>query len=164
MMTEEESRNRTCEERIEENYQGRMEQLRGMMALYGGQEHEPKEIIKILDDNGYPDWKQFTELVENELPWMAQRVFDENELQEIGQTLVSEFPLAVSVEGGAVKLELSWGGPQDYFMIYRNQSVYHFLDWFDGARRLVDYEDHHILYDLFGWLMEEHESCGGNRW
>lgn len=159
MMTEEESRNRTCEERIEENYQGRMEQLRGLLALYGGQRLETKEIIKILDDNGYFDWKQFTELVENERPWMAQRVFDENELQDIGQRLVSEFPLAVTVEGCSVRVELSYGGPQDYFMVYKNESIYHFLDWFDGARKLVTHEDHQVLYDLFGFLMELDGNC-----
>jgi len=32
------------------------------------------------------------------------------------------------------RLELSWGGPQDYFVFFEDGSItYHFLDWFDGA-------------------------------
>ena len=45
------------------------------------------------------------------------------------------------------KLELSWGGPQDYFVFeYDPKSqqlvgiTYHYLDWFDGAKRDIPLE------------------------
>jgi hypothetical protein len=49
-------------------------------------------------------------------------------------------------------IELSWGGPQDYFEVWVDrmpsgnapeiESIsYHFLDWFDGAVRELEGED-----------------------
>ncbi|RKY03240.1 hypothetical protein DRP77_06585 [Candidatus Poribacteria bacterium] len=42
------------------------------------------------------------------------------------------------------RLELSWGGPQDYFEFFYDPEAealvdiaYHYLDWFDGAVRRV---------------------------
>lgn len=49
--------------------------------------------------------------------------------------------LAIS-ETKVYKVELSWGGPQDYFKVEVNPETkeiesisYHFLGWFDGAVR-----------------------------
>lgn len=159
MMTEEESRNRTCEERIEEHYQGRMQQLRDLQTLMSGLlTNEIKDIIKIIDDVGY-NWKDYTDLEENVLPWMAVRVFNEIEIEDLGATLINELPLEVTVEGCTVKVLLSWGGPSDYFLIHKNEATYHFQDWYDGARRLVDYADFQTLYDLWGVFMEENADC-----
>ena len=56
------------------------------------------------------------------------------------------------------KLELSYGGPQDYFIFeYDPDShslvgiTYHFLDWFDGAQRSIRQEskEWQILEKLF---------------
>lgn len=56
------------------------------------------------------------------------------------------------------RLELSYGGPQDYLEFEYNPRdkvlrgiTYHFLDWFDGATQKVnpDAEEWQILADLF---------------
>jgi len=55
------------------------------------------------------------------------------------------------------KLELSWGGPQDYFTFECDKDgelgeiVYHYLDWFDGATREIksSSDDWQILENLF---------------
>jgi len=56
------------------------------------------------------------------------------------------------------KLELSWGGAQDYFIFEydsKNKELvnieYHFLDWFDGAVRRILYntEEWKILEEIF---------------
>lgn len=49
-----------------------------------------------------------------------------------------EYPLAISPVR-SVKVELSYGGPQDYLLCFIDEDggieriEYHFLDWFDGA-------------------------------
>lgn len=55
-----------------------------------------------------------------------------------------QLPLAISTSI-VVKIELSWGGPQDYILAYfenddygMHKATYHFLDWFDGAERNID--------------------------
>ncbi len=51
-----------------------------------------------------------------------------------------ELPLCVT-EQRVVRIDLSWGGPQDYLEVFLDEDgrpdrvVYHFLDWFDGAER-----------------------------
>jgi len=44
------------------------------------------------------------------------------------------------------RLELSWGGPQDYFVFHDDGTIsYHFLDWFDGAKRYLYGRDLEIM-------------------
>jgi len=59
------------------------------------------------------------------------------------------------------KIELSWGGPQDYFEVVVDpddnrveSATYHFLDWFDGAEITVSKDDLVKIEDLFEWLLE----------
>jgi len=70
---------------------------------------------------------------------------------------LNELALALSKEE-VYKLELSWGGPQDYFtFVYDPDSrqlteiTYHFLDWFDGAKRTLKYgsREYKLLEELF---------------
>lgn len=54
----------------------------------------------------------------------------------------------------AKRLELSYGGPQDYFLFFEDGTIeYHFLDWFDGAKITLEGEDYKIMEqvrDLLG--------------
>lgn len=44
------------------------------------------------------------------------------------------------------RLELSWGGPQDYFVFKENGDiVYYFLDWFDEAHRELYGDDLELM-------------------
>ena len=60
---------------------------------------------------------------------------DEAALEEI-----LELPIGRSVST-VVKIELSWGGPADWFEVWLDELrnidriIYHFLDWFDHAER-----------------------------
>ena len=46
----------------------------------------------------------------------------------------------------AKRLELSWGGPSDYFLFFEDGDIeYRFLDWFDGASRKLTGEDYEIM-------------------
>lgn len=50
----------------------------------------------------------------------------------------------------AKRLELSCGGPQDYFLFFGDGSIeYHFLDWFDGAKRELEGKEEEIMQNLF---------------
>jgi len=49
----------------------------------------------------------------------------------------------------AKKLELSWGGPQDYFLFFEDETIeYHFLDWFDGAKRELEGQDYKVMAEV----------------
>jgi hypothetical protein len=60
------------------------------------------------------------------------------------------------------RIELSWGGPGDYFEIEvdpkEHQIVditYHFLDWFDGSEVTLQGEDFNLVEQEFDYLAEE---------
>jgi len=49
----------------------------------------------------------------------------------------------------AKRLELSWGGPQDYFLFFEDGIIeYHFLHWFDGAKRTLEGENYKIMAEV----------------
>jgi hypothetical protein len=51
----------------------------------------------------------------------------------------------------AKRLELSWGGPQDYFLFFTEEDriEYHFLDWLDRAVRTLDGEDYNTMKRVY---------------
>ena len=50
----------------------------------------------------------------------------------------------------AKKLELSWGGPQDYFLFFEDGTIeYHFLDWLDGAKRELNGKDKEVMQEIY---------------
>jgi hypothetical protein len=60
------------------------------------------------------------------------------------------------------RVEMSWGGPSDYFEIEVDPQecqivdiVYHFLDWFDGAEVTLQGEDFNLAEQMFSYLAEE---------
>ncbi|HEC72593.1 MAG: hypothetical protein ACTSW7_00625 [Candidatus Thorarchaeota archaeon] len=66
-------------------------------------------------------------------------------IREFHQERLSELPLAIS-KTVQFKIELSYGGPQDYICLDWDPEgkdwtggSYHYLDWFDGARRTFGY-------------------------
>jgi len=68
---------------------------------------------------------------------------------------INEYALAYSDDPyyRGKRLELSYGGPQDYFVFHENgQITYHFLDWFDGAKRPLFGYDLEIMEQVRDWL------------
>ena len=67
---------------------------------------------------------------------------------------------------GYFRYQLSWGGPSDEFRIYANKKgsydwtvyriEYWFLDWFDGAKKILSGQAYQLLGDIFQDLKE----CG----
>lgn len=98
----------SCEERLPEQLEGRLADMRSMTGWYDA-------------------WSRSNH---------SQR-------QETAEERMQDYPLALTVERKiTVKLELSYGGPQDYITAEiedgRLHDVeYHFLDWFDGAKRTL---------------------------
>lgn len=70
--------------------------------------------------------------------------------------------LAIS-KSAVYKIELSYGGPQDYFTVevsedgQGNKTIesiqYHYLDWFDGAARTLVDEDFKAAEECFSSLL-----------
>ena len=55
----------------------------------------------------------------------------------------------------AKKLELSWGGPSDYFLFFEDGTIeYYYLDWFDGAKRELEGEQKEIMEELYNRCLD----------
>lgn len=58
-------------------------------------------------------------------------------------------------EGGYFRWQLSWGGPSDEFRFFADYKMelwrveYRFMDWFDGASRLLTGDDFRLLRDIW---------------
>ena len=53
----------------------------------------------------------------------------------------------------AMRLELSYGGPQDYFLFFDDGTIeYHFLDWFDGAEIILSGKDYEVMEKVKDYL------------
>jgi hypothetical protein len=63
---------------------------------------------------------------------------------------------------GYFRWQLSWGGPSDEFRFYTTEGFdldrveYWFLDWFDGAHKVLAGKDEQLLSEIFEWMRE----CG----
>jgi hypothetical protein len=61
---------------------------------------------------------------------------------------------------GYFRYQLSWGGPSDEFRFFVNPDLslhrveYWFLDWFDGANRVLTGQDEKFITELWGWFYE----------
>ncbi|MCC6946412.1 MAG: hypothetical protein IT539_01460 [Bradyrhizobiaceae bacterium] len=61
---------------------------------------------------------------------------------------------------GYFRYQLSWGGPSDEFRFFVNPDLslhrveYWFLDWFDGAHRVLAQDDRAFLFELWSWFAE----------
>jgi len=60
----------------------------------------------------------------------------------------------------AKRLELSYGGPQDYFLYFPklDRIEYHYLDWYDGASLVLDGEDFKVMSEIFKLLGADEED------
>jgi hypothetical protein len=61
---------------------------------------------------------------------------------------------------GYFRYQLSWGGPSDEFRFFINPDLschrieYWFLDWFDGASRILSDDDDDLLLEIWHWFNE----------
>lgn len=61
---------------------------------------------------------------------------------------------------GYFRYQISWGGPSDEFRFFCDKTFtpyrieYWFLDWFDGAKKILSGEKLELLKELFNWFKE----------
>jgi hypothetical protein len=61
-------------------------------------------------------------------------------------------------EQGYFRYQLSWGGPSDEFRFFTDYECnpshveYWFLDWFDGAHKVLRGDDERLLLEIFSWF------------
>lgn len=119
-----ETREKSCEDRIDEELKSRVEDIERVL-----------EAVDSSEDGFEIDGDKYEDLAEW-INWYALAYNDDPHYR-------------------AKRLELSYGGPQDYFLFFEDGTIeYHFLDWFDGAKRILHGRDEEVLRDL-------HERCFG---
>jgi len=168
---------RTCEERVQENLESTLEDLRVLWAGYMGQD------CPECDGDGYTDCPDFAESEEgardcSQCDKCDGDGFPECETCEGSGTAPEEHPDLGSFwdyglcfdyvpdgtfsdqDEGYFRYQLSTGGPGDEFRFFvgydhRPYRVeYWFLDWFDGASRTLYGQDRDLLLDIFATFEE----------
>lgn len=153
-MTQQEKRQKTCEERIGDYYKRTFEEIHRLTGASeitrADLEELGADISEYLNPDHDPDDPTEPEIDQEE----ARRVLRESWEQDI-----------LSIEKQKkIRVCFSWGGPADYLDIYISddddppaitRAVYLFQDWFDGAEREVTGGDLDAVCDLFDWLVHE---------
>jgi len=122
---------KSCKERINQEYEGRIEDLRKLFYAY-----QEGEEDKYADELGtFPEYGLAFDYV-------APNTFKDQ-------------------PEGYFRYQLSWGGPSDEFRFYAcpestfpKRIEYWFLDWFDGACLEVTGEDYDLLSEIWQFFQE----------
>ena len=125
----------TCEERINKHLKDRLEDLR---TLLNAEDNETEELGSLNDYGLCVDY-------------VEPGTFEDQ-------------------KEGYIRYQLSWGGPSDEFRFFINPDgsihriEYWFLDWFDGAHRVLNGEDYDLLANIyeFGYFqgtLEKHQNA-----
>lgn len=120
-------RNDTCEQRVEAHFQGRVDDLRRLWKAHG-------EGTECGDLGTFPEYGLCFDYV----PALTYR--DQKE--------------------AFFRYQLSWGGPSDEFRFFVNPELschrieYWFLDWFDGAHRVLSDEPESLMLEIWEWFRE----------
>ncbi len=149
-------RQATCEERIDDHLKTNLDWFDRIMFRMDLDKNESdlgylnhEEIVELANqvgdlpltkgkDDKYRPIKGRGELVEHILEVTADEYADETWM---------EAPLSVE-KRTTIIVQMSWGGPSDQFECvlddegHIDQVTYRFLDWFDGATREVDINNH----------------------
>lgn len=131
-------RQKTCEERIEDELQQRLEQLLPDVRTWG-----VLKCARHLKAEGRT-------LRTADIDQLRDEVFD------LIRDRAAESVLSID-QVTTYKVCLSWGGPADYFELDWSTEArtwiggrYLFQDWFDGARRSISADQVEELANLFG--------------
>ena len=167
------SREKTCEELIDESLAGRLADLRAMMypdALYfeladdgtldtvvtcGCVEVRFSDVDRseYVDDEGAFDLGEFLDAHLYDIEEAAREEFYNYGLSfdwVAGDTFAGDGEHTA----GYMRYQLSWGGPSDEFRLYYDagrhlyRASYHYIDWFDGAFRDLSGSDFELLAHL----------------
>lgn len=115
----------TCRERVADSLESSMEDIRKLWKAYcDGDEDRYSEDIGNIFEYGLA------------FDYVAAGTFTDQEI-------------------GFFRYQLSYGGPQEEFRIFTDPDFkvykieYWFLDWFDGAKKILDGEDFRLMDELF---------------
>lgn len=129
-MNEEDYRQKPCRERVVDRLRGRIEDLKVLWKAYCNGDEEVEDLGNIYEYGLSFDY-------------VPVGTFNDQ-------------------EEGYFRYQLSWGGPSDefrYFVDYDGEIYrieYWFLDWFDGAKKVLNGENYSLLNEIFDWFKE----CG----
>ena len=121
---------KSCKERVAEHLKSRLSDLRRLWAAYEKGKEEVEDIGSIYDYGLCFDY-------------VAPGTFHDQ-------------------RRGYFRYQISWGGPSDEFRFYCDENLdvqrveYWFLDWFDGAKKILHGEREALLLKYFEWFKE----CG----
>lgn len=126
-------REQTCEQRIDHHLQGRIDDLRRLWSAHVDG-REAADDLGSLHEYGLC------------FDYVASGTFEDQ-------------------REGYFRYQLSWGGPSDEFRFFANPDLschrieYWFLDWFDGAHRVLTGNHEALLLCLWQWFCD----CGSAR-
>lgn len=120
-----------CKEQVGEHLKGRMEDITRLWELY---KNDPE-----ASDPDLGSWNEYG----LSFDYVAPGTFTDQ-------------------RKGYFRYQLSWGGPSDEFRFYVGPEFkpyrieYWFMDWFDGARRVLTGK----RFDLLNEIFEDLKDCG----
>jgi len=130
----------TCEERIEASLADEIEELRLLYRAATDDLSEKERDAMVAEYGEHP----------------------EEAIYEHG--LCFDYVLAGTFDGqdeGYFCYQISWGGPSDEFRFYTDAALhvhrveYVFMDWGDGARRVLEGDNKQLLLDVWSLLFED---------
>ena len=128
-------RNRKCEDRIDAELESTLEDLRRLWNAYQSGDEEDVEDLGRFEEYGLC------------FDYVAAGTFgDQTE--------------------GYFRYQLSWGGPSSEFRFFTDAGnslhriEFWFLDWFDGAHRVLSGDNEKLLREIFSWFDEA--GCVGS--
>ena len=154
---------KTCEDRVKQYLDGRMEDLRLLWSSYCGEEcpHcEGRGQIPSVQKHFHTEDKDCERCNGTGNLDPDEGIPDLGNMYEYGLGFDYVAPgTFTDQQEGYFRYQLSWGGPSDEFRIYADKSgryawsvyriEYWFLDWFDGARRVLGGEDRKLIEEIF---------------
>lgn len=117
-----------CKDRIGEQYRDRMSDIRKLWSAYTSGQEDVKDLGNIFEYGLSFDY-------------VAPGTFGDQ-------------------KRGYFRYQFSWGGPSDEFRFFVDENLiplrveYWFLDWFDGAKKIVRRKDLDLLLELWDWFKD----------
>ncbi len=127
----EDRNNKTCSELIRDKLERRMTDFKQALKSY-----EENNYEKIVTEDG----DEYEDIIDW-IVYYSLGIYDDDYYR-------------------AKRLELSYGGPQDYFLYFPilERIEYHYLDWFDGASLVLDSMQYNIMLKIFKLLGADEED------
>jgi len=124
-------KDKTCKDRIDQHLKERIEDLTKLWEMYRENPEANDEELGNFNEYGLC------------FDYVAPRTFERQ-------------------QRGYFRYQLSWGGPSDEFRFFCDENLnptrieYWFMDWFDGAKKILEGTKYNLLEEIFNDIKE----CG----